>query len=159
MANVLAFTPLMRSTIGFDRFNDLFESLTDGTEDRFDTYPPYNIEKAGEDQYRIVMAVAGFTMNDLNITAQRDTLVVTGKSEDKAENNVAYLHRGIAARAFQRSFRLADHIKVVGADMRDGLLTIHLVHEVPEEAKPRMIQINGGTGSPTIEAKNKQKAN
>jgi molecular chaperone IbpA len=160
MANILSFAPLMRSTIGFDRFDDLFESLIEGTEDGFDTYPPYNIEKAGENQYRIVMAVAGFTMNDLNIMAERDTLVVTGKSsEDKADANVAYLHRGIAARAFQRSFRLADHIKVTGADMHDGLLTIHLVHEVPEEAKPRMIQINGGQTSTTIDAKNKQKAN
>ncbi len=149
-------TPLLRSTIGFDRFNDLFESLGEGTEERFDTYPPYNIEKAGEDQYRIVMAVAGFKLNDLTLTAQRDTLVVSGKTEEKTgKEDIVYLHRGIASRAFQRTFRLADHIKVAGAEMRDGLLTINLVHEVPEEAKPRMIPI-GAEGA--IEGR-KQKVN
>lgn len=154
MANLVSFTPLMRSSVGFDRFNDLFESLIEGTEDRFDTYPPYNIEKIGEDDYRIVMAVAGFTENDLNITAEGDTLLVNGRIDDKAEEGRTYLHRGIAARAFQRSFRLADHIKVTGADMKNGLLTINLVREVPEEKKPRMIQINGGTQK-AIEGKKK----
>ncbi len=157
MRDLLSFTtPLMRSTIGFDRFNDLFESLREGNEDRFDSYPPYNIEKAGEDQYRIVMAVAGFTLNDLTITAQNDTLVVSGKAEETAEKkDVSYLHRGIASRAFQRTFRLADHIKVAGAEMRDGLLTINLLHQVPEEAKPRMIPI---TEAAAIEGE-KRKAN
>ena len=160
MKNVLSFTPLMRSSIGFDRFNDLFENLIEGTEDRFDTYPPYNIEKVGEDQYRIVMAVAGFSQNDLDITAQRDTLVVSGKTSEKTDDSVSFLHRGIAARAFHRSFRLADHIKVTGAELNDGLLTIHLVQEVPEEAKPRMIPINGRGETVSIEAKGKgQKAN
>ena len=159
MRDLIAFTtPLMRSSIGFDRFNDLFESMIEGADDRFDTYPPYNIEKAGEDQYRIVMAVAGFTMKDLNITAQRDTLIVNGKAEEKEDKEVIYLHRGIAARAFQRTFRLADHIKVTGAEINDGLLTIHLVHEVPEEAKPRMIPINGNSSATSIESK-KQKTN
>lgn len=160
MRDLISFTtPLMRSTVGFDRFNDLFESLIEGTEDRFDTYPPYNIEKAGEDQYRIVMAVAGFTMKDLNITAQRDTLIVSGKVDEKDDQEVTYLHRGIASRAFQRTFRLADHIKVTGAEMHDGLLTINLVHEVPEEAKPRMIPING-SGSAALDANGKkQKTN
>lgn len=149
MANLVSFTPLMRSSIGFDRFNDLFQSLLENTEDRFEAYPPYNIEKIGDDQYRIVMAVAGFTLDDLTITAQGDSLVVSGRQEEKGEDESrTYLHRGIATRAFQRSFRLADHIKVTGADMRDGLLTIHLVHEIPEEAKPRMIQISSGDGAP-----------
>jgi molecular chaperone IbpA len=148
----------MRSSIGFDRFNDLFESMIEGTDDRFDTYPPYNIEKTGEDQYRIVMAVAGFTMKDLNITAQRDVLVVGGKAEEPDDQEVTYLHRGIAARAFQRTFRLADHIKVTGAEINDGLLTIHLVHEVPEEAKPRMIPINSNGSATSIDGK-KQKTN
>lgn len=143
MTNLLTFAPLMRSSIGFDRFNDLFESLVEG-DARFDGYPPYNIEKVGEDQYRIVMAVAGFSLNDLNITMQGDSLIVNGRIEDKPETESTYLHRGIATRAFQRTFRLADHIKVTGADMRDGLLTIHLLHEVPEEAKPRMIPITIG---------------
>jgi molecular chaperone IbpA len=159
MRDLIAFTtPLMRSSIGFDRFNDFFESMIEGADDRFDTYPPYNIEKAGEDQYRIVMAVAGFTMRDLNITAQRDTLVVSGKAEEKDDREVSYLHRGIAARAFQRTFRLADHIKVTGAEINDGLLTIHLVHEVPEEAKPRMIPINSNGSATSIDGK-KQKIN
>jgi molecular chaperone IbpA len=155
MANIVSFSPLMRSSVGFDRFNDLFESLIEGTEDRFDTYPPYNIEKIGEDDYRIVMAVAGFTLDDLTITAQGDSLLVNGRIDDKAEEDRVYLHRGIAARAFQRSFRLADYIKVTGAEMRDGLLTIHLVREIPEEKKPRMIPIAGVNGTKAIEGKKK----
>jgi molecular chaperone IbpA len=148
----------MRSTIGFDRFNDLFESMIEGADERFDTYPPYNIEKVGDEQYRIVMAVAGFTLKDLNITAQQDNLVVSGKVEEKDDNGISYLHRGIAARAFQRTFRLADHIKVTGAEIHDGLLTISLVHEVPEEAKPRMIPINGhSNGAATLEASGNNK--
>lgn len=156
MANVLTLTsPLMRQTVGFDRFNDLFESLIQGTEERFDTYPPYNIEKAGEDEYRIVMAVAGFTLNDLSITAEGESLLVRGQIDEKPQEGVTYLHRGIAARSFQRSFRLADHIKVVGAEMRDGLLTISLVREIPEEKKPRMIQITGSNGVKAIEGNKK----
>jgi molecular chaperone IbpA len=139
----------MRQTVGFDRFNDLFESLIQGTEERFDTYPPYNIEKIGEDEYRIVMAVAGFSLNDLSITAEGESLLVHGQIDEKPQEDVTYLHRGIASRAFQRSFRLADHIKVVGAEMQDGLLTISLVREIPEEKKPRMIPI---TGSKTVQA-------
>lgn len=144
MANVLTLTsPLMRQTVGFDRFNDLFESLIQGTEERFETYPPYNIEKSGDSDYRIVMAVAGFTLNDLSITAEGDSLVVRGQIDDKPQDDVTYLHHGIATRSFQRSFRLADHIKVTSADMQDGLLTIRLVHEIPEEKKPRLIPIGG----------------
>lgn len=144
MANLLSLSPLMRSTVGFDRFNDLFQSMVEGAEDRFDSYPPYNIEKSGDDEYKIVMAVAGFTMNDLTITAQGENLTVAGKREEQEEGKT-YLHRGIATRSFQRSFRLADHIKVRDAAMQDGLLTINLLREVPEEAKPRMIPINGAT--------------
>ncbi len=143
MNQLMSFTPLMRSSIGFDRFSDLFESLVEGAEKQFEAYPPYNIEKNDEDRYRIVMAVAGFTLNDLTITAQGDSLLVSGKMEDKKDGETQYLHRGIANRAFQRSFRLADHIRVVDADMRDGLLTINLVREIPEEAKPRTISIRG----------------
>lgn len=152
MANVLTLTsPLMRQTVGFDRFNDLFESLIQGTEERFDTYPPYNIEKSGEDQYRIVMAVAGFTLDDLSITAEGESLLVRGQINEKPREGVTYLHRGIATRSFQRSFRLADHIKVTGAEMQDGLLTISLVHEIPEEKKPRTIKIAGSKGVKAIE--------
>lgn len=134
----------MRNTVGFDRFNDLFQQMVDTADKQYDAYPPYNIEKSGDDQYKIVMAVAGFTMNDLTITAQGESLSVAGKMEDKgSDEGTTFLHRGIAARSFQRTFRLADHIKVVSAEMSDGLLTIHLLREVPEEAKPRMIAING----------------
>lgn len=142
--NLTTFSPLMRSTVGFDRFNDLFQQMVDTADKQFDAYPPYNIEKSGDDQYKIVMAVAGFTMNDLTITAQGESLTVAGKMEEKTQDEgTTFLHRGIATRSFQRTFRLADHIKVTDADMKDGLLTVHLVREVPEEAKPRMIPING----------------
>ena len=143
--NLLALSPLMRSTVGFDRFNDVFQML-ESADERFDAYPPYNIEKVGEDDYKIVMAVAGFTLNDLTITAENENLTVTGKREEKEDKETrTFLHRGIATRSFQRMFRLADHIKVEGAEMKDGLLTITLHREVPEEAKPRMIPINGTT--------------
>ena len=156
MANVFTLTsPLMRQTVGFDRFNDLFESLIQGTEERFDTYPPYNIEKAGEDEYRIVMAVAGFTLDDLSITAKGESLLVHGQIDEKPQEGVTYLHRGIATRSFQRSFRLADHIKIVGAEMREGLLTINLIREIPEEKKSRMIPIAGENGIKAIESKKK----
>lgn len=153
MANLVSFSPLMRSSIGFDRFHDLFDSLTEGTDDGFDSYPPYNIEKWGDDEYRIVMAVAGFGERDLNITAHGDALLVNGRIDAKDEEGRTYLHRGIAARAFQRSFRLADHIKVTGAEMKDGLLTINLVREVPEEKKPRIIPINPQDSRKAIEGK------
>lgn len=151
MANLVSFTPLMRSTIGFDRFNDLFNSLIEHSEDRFDSYPPYNIEKIGADQYRIVMAVAGFNMADLTITAQGDSLLVSGKTTEQDDQDVTYLHRGIAARAFQRSFRLADHIKVTGAEMQNGLLVVNLIREIPEEKKPRIIEISASGQQPAIE--------
>ncbi len=144
MANLVSFTPLLRSTVGFDRFNDLFEQLVEGgPEARFDNYPPYNIEKSGDSAYRIVMAVAGFSANDLGLTVEKDTLTVTGQIAEKEGEATAYLHRGIAQRGFKRSFRLADHIKVTGAETRDGLLIVHLVREVPEEARPRTIPIAG----------------
>ncbi len=146
MANVMTLTtPLMRETIGFDRFNDLFENLFNGTSESFDGYPPYNIEKLGEDDYRIVMAVAGFDMNDLNIVLQDGVLTVEGhiRNKKETEEEVQVLHRGIATRSFERTFRLADHIHVTEADMKDGLLTISLIREIPEEKKPRMIPIKG----------------
>ena len=114
------------------------------------------LKKLGEDEYRIVMAVAGFTENDLNITAHGDALLINGHIEERDENNSSYLHRGIATRAFQRSFRLADYIKVTGAEMKNGLLTINLIREVPEGKKPRMIQINTFDTPKAIEGKKKQ---
>ncbi len=147
MANVLTMTtPLMRQTVGFDRFNDLFESLRQDKADAFDNYPPYNIEKLGSDDYRVVMAVAGFSESDLDIVLENGELTVTGKvhpseASDADITQTQFLHRGIATRAFKRTFRLADHIEVVEAAIKDGLLTINLKHEVPEEKKPRTIRI------------------
>ena len=138
------FSPLFRSTIGFDRLTRLVDAAT-----RIDNaslaYPPYNIEKTGEDAYRLTMAVAGFSGDELDITTQENTLLVTGKSKKEEDEN-RYLHRGIARRAFERRFSLADHIKVVGASLVNGMLHVDLVREVPEAAKPRKVQI--GTGQP-----------
>lgn len=145
----LSLTPLFRSTVGFDRFNDLFESLMD-TDDASSSYPPYNIEKRGEDRYGITMAVAGFTEKDLNITFHSDRITVSGRKEEKSDD-VEYLYHGIASRAFERTFRLADHMKVTGAELKDGLLCIDLVREVPEEQKPRTIQINRASDHKVIE--------
>jgi molecular chaperone IbpA len=144
MSNLISFSPLMRQTVGFDRFNDLFENLINAPEERFDTYPPYNIEKVDEDNYKITLAVAGFGESDLDVTVEGDRLKVAGKIQSREEEEgKTYLHRGIAGRSFERTFRLADHIRVESADLRDGLMVIALKHEVPEEAKPRIIPING----------------
>lgn len=142
MNNLVSFTPLMRQTVGFDRFNDLFENLLSQGEDRFEAYPPYNIEKQGDDAYRITLALAGFAEKDLDIMVENDRLTIRGRREETEEKETAnYLHRGIATRSFERSFRLADHIKVKGAELKDGLLTVDLIREIPEEKKPRMIPI------------------
>ena len=135
------FSPLFRSTIGFDRL----ARLVDGAA-RFDTsvptYPPYNIESTGEDSYRLTMAVAGFSRDEIDITVEKNSLVISGKAQkEDDETQGRYLHRGIARRAFERRFSLADHIKVTGASMNNGLLHVDLMREVPEEAKPRQITI------------------
>jgi molecular chaperone IbpA len=141
------FSPLFRSTIGFDRLTRLVDAAT-----RVDSaslaYPPYNIEKTGEDAYRLTMAVAGFSPGELDITVQENTLLVTGKAQ-KEDDNGGYLHRGIARRAFERRFSLADHMKVVGASLDNGMLSVDVVHEVPETAKPRTIKI--GTTVETVQ--------
>jgi molecular chaperone IbpA len=142
-------SPLFRSTIGFDHLDRLFDAALQGS-DVGGGYPPYNIEKTGEDAYRLTVAVAGFAPEELNITAQANTLVVTGKQKDGEDRR--YLHRGIAGRAFERRFELADHIKVVGAKLENGLLSVELAREVPEAMKPRTIAING-VQKPSIEAK------
>ncbi|MFP4313167.1 MAG: Hsp20 family protein [Alphaproteobacteria bacterium] len=150
MNQLVSFTsPLMRQSVGFDRFNDLFETmLNDKGTERFESYPPYNIEKLSEDEYRVVMAVAGFTDKDIDITVQDDTLTVSGKiTESEEEEGKTYLHRGIAGRSFERTFRLADHIQVREADLTNGLLSIDLERIVPEEKKPRMIPIKNGKTS------------
>ena len=133
------FSPLYRSTVGFDNMTRLLESAL-RADDSQSSYPPYNIEKTGENAYRITMAVAGFGENDITITAQENSLVVTGKLA-KTEEDKKFLHRGIAGRAFERRFELAEHIRVAGASLANGLLHIDLVKEVPEAKKPRTVKI------------------
>ena len=137
------FSPLFRSTVGFDRMQRLLDSALRTDEGNL-SYPPYNIEVRGEDAYRITMAVAGFDESDIDITAKENTLAVSGKAHQDDEKTV-FLHRGIAGRSFTRHFQLADHIRVDGAALRNGLLHIDLVREVPEAMKPRKIAI--GTAS------------
>jgi molecular chaperone IbpA len=142
------FSPLFRSTIGFDRLTRLVDAAT-RVDNSALTYPPYNIEKTGEDSYRLSMAVAGFAPEEIDLTLQENSLLVTGKAKKEDENGRYLhrgLHRGIARRAFERRFSLADHIKVVGANLENGMLHVDLAREVPEAAKPRKIQI--GTGQP-----------
>lgn len=141
------FSPLFRSSVGFDRLAQLMDSAL-RAEDNAPSYPPYNIERTGEDQYRITMAVAGFAENDIEITAQDNALTVVGK-QPKDESPKSFLYRGIAGRPFQRRFELAEYIRVAGASLENGLLHIELVREVPEAVKPRSIKINGKT----VEAK------
>lgn len=141
MATALSLTPLLRQTVGFDRFNELFENLNSDNEIK-PAFPPYDIVKSGENSYQIVMAVAGYSENDISIVLENDTLLITGKCENNASENTVYLHRGIARRAFERNFRLADHMKVQGASLKNGLLSIQLEREIPEEKKPQVIAIN-----------------
>jgi molecular chaperone IbpA len=144
------FSPLFRSSIGFDRLARLVDSAT-RVEGAAPTYPPYNIEATGEDAYRLTMAVAGFSREEIDITVQENSLVISGKAQkEDDEVNGRYLHRGIARRAFERRFSLADHIKVNGASMDNGLLHVDLVREVPEEAKPRQIKIGDVTKQPQV---------
>ena len=132
-------TPLTRSAIGFDRLAQLLEQRADAQP----SYPPYNIELVGEDQYRIVMALAGFDRAEVDIVAERDSLLITGRKQ-KEDQQRTYLHRGIAARDFEQRFQLANHVKVTTASFGNGMLTIELVREVPEALKPRRIAIDGG---------------
>jgi len=140
-------SPLFRSTVGFDRLARLVDSAT-RIDDATVSYPPYNILKTGDHSYRVSMAVAGFAPEELDITVHENSLIVTGRAKDD-EKPSEYLHRGIAARAFERRFQLADHIKVVGAALANGLLDINLVREVPEQLKPRKISITA-TSQPTV---------
>ena len=130
-------SPMFRHSVGFDRMQRLMDAATTKTEV---SYPPYNIETDGDDAYRVTVAVAGFDKKDLDITLENDTLSITGKKEDEAEG-VSYLHRGIAGRSFQLKFNLADHIKVLNADLENGVLAVDLEREVPEALKPRQIEI------------------
>ena len=144
-------SPLMRATVGFDRMMNLLDTAS-RVDDGAPSYPPYNIEKTGEDTYRITMAVAGFGETDIDVTVQENSLVVKsvkakGDDQDVETESPKYLHRGIAMRAFERRFELADTIKVTGAELKNGLLSIELVREVPEAKKPRQIKIDAVNGA------------
>ena len=140
-------TPLLRSSVGFENLNRLVEFATRGD---IDAYPPYNIEKTGDGTYRISMAVAGFGRDELDLTVQENTLIVTGKAAEGERETREFLHRGIAKRAFERRFQLADVIKVTDASYENGLLNIDLVREVPEHKKPRRIEIGGAAERPQV---------
>jgi molecular chaperone IbpA len=144
-------SPLYRSTVGFDRLFGLLDSVTNG---EAQPYPPYNIERTGENAYRVTMAVAGFGEGDLDIQSKENVLTVKGeKKEEKEEKGRELLYRGIASRAFERRFQLADHVEVVGASLNNGLLHIDLVREIPEAMKPRKIAIGNGGEARQIDAK------
>jgi len=150
--NRFDFSPLYRSTVGFDQFASLLDSvLSDSNQQSF---PPYNIERTGENAYRISMAVAGFAESELSIEARQNLLTITGKKEEKQDaENTRVLHRGIATRNFERRFQLADHVEVRGAALENGLLHVDLAREIPEAMKPRQIEISGvpGSSKPQIE--------
>lgn len=141
MRTTFDLSPLFRSTVGFDRLNDVLDAALRGDENL--TYPPYNIEKLGEDEYAVTLAVAGFTESDIEITAQANLLIVAGRTAEPQDKERVFLHKGIGTRAFERKFSLADHVRVQDAKLEHGLLTIRMVREVPEALKPQQIAING----------------
>jgi molecular chaperone IbpA len=144
-------SPLYRSTVGFDRLAGMLDQLMAGDAPA-PTYPPYNIEKTGEDAYRITVAVAGFAEGDLNVEVKNQQLTITAaKRETEGESKPVYLHRGIAERGFERRFQLADHVRVDGAELVNGLLHVDLVRQVPEELKPRTIAIKATGEKKAIE--------
>ena len=138
------FAPLWRSTIGFDRLIDLLDETQRGSEDN---YPPYNIERLGEDRYQISLALAGFSPDEMTVTAEQNVLTVEGRKGDKDQHE--YLYQGISARPFKRQFNLADHVQVKGANFENGLLRIELYREIPEAMKPRRIAI-GDVSAPKV---------
>jgi molecular chaperone IbpA len=142
------FTPLFRSTVGFDRLMNLLESSGQWTE-AANGYPPYNIEKTGQDQYRITVAVAGFSEGELSVDVRENVLLVEGRKKE-SENGNAYLYRGIAGRSFKRQFQLADYVRPSGAELHNGLLTVNLVRELPETMKPRRIPIAAVGDTPKV---------
>ena len=144
--NTIDLTPLYRNSVGFDRMASLLDNAL-RTDSSSQGYPPYNIEVLEENRYAISLAVAGFTQNDLDINIEKGVLTVRGKKDDDGDKN--YLHRGIANRAFERKFNLADYIEVTNADLDNGLLTISLLKEIPEAMKPKSIEINQAGKSKT----------
>lgn len=153
--NRLDFTPYRRSTVGFDRLFDLLENQARASGGG-ENYPPFNIERRGEDAYRITLAIAGFKAEDLDITAQQNLLTIVGKKRDEATEG-EMLHVGIANRGFERRFELADFVRVAAADLADGLLVVDLVREVPEAMKPKKIAV-GKTGLEIVQNKDDSKA-
>ncbi|AVA24829.1 Hsp20 family protein [Rhizobium sp. NXC24] len=149
MRTNLDFSPLFRSSIGFDRMLNVLEAAS--RTETIDNWPPYDIVKTGADDYRIAMAVAGFLQEELTITQEQNMLLVSGQKTEG--DDVQYLHRGIASRSFQRRFELADHVKVVGAGLVNGLLTVDLKREIPEEMKPRQIEIANDMALPKAETR------
>ncbi len=145
-------SPLFRSSVGFDRWSNLFDTALRAGNNSVG-YPPYNIEKLGDDSYRITVAVAGFGEDDIEITAQENLLIVAGKLGGAREDGVTYLYRGIATRAFERRFSLADYVEVTGATLVNGVLTVDLAREVPEAMKPRHIAIATAPADKAIESK------
>lgn len=142
MRSAFDFAPFRRSTVGFDRLFDMLENSSVGQAQ--ENYPPFDLIKTGENDYCIQLAVAGFKPDEIDITAQQNVLIVSGrKSDDGSEMNGDFIYRGIANRSFERRFALADHIQVRGADLRDGMLAIELVREIPEAMKPRKINVGG----------------
>ena len=149
-------TPLYRSTIGFDRFGSLLDAALGAEKPASGGYPPYNIEMVGENRYVITLAVAGFDSEDIDIQVEKGVLTIHGKRESD-DNGHRYLHQGIANRAFERKFTLADHVEVTGAELSSGLLKLNLVKEVPEAMKPRKIEIGNGF-STVLEHESQKKA-
>jgi len=139
------FSPLFRSTIGFDRLFDLAETAQRATDEG---YPPYNIERLAEDRYQITLAMAGFSPDEVSITAEQNIVTIEGGKTEKAER--AFLYRGISTRHFKRQFNLADYVQVKGASFDNGLLKIELVREIPEAMKPRRIAINGASNADNV---------
>jgi molecular chaperone IbpA len=143
MRSTFDFAPFRRSTVGFDRLFDMLENSTPSGGG--ENYPPFDLIKSGDNEYRIELAVAGFKPEEIDITAQQNVLIVTGRKNEETENRGSnYIYRGIANRSFERRFALADHIQVRTADMKDGLLAVELVREIPEAMKPKKIEIGGG---------------
>ncbi len=144
-------SPLYRSTVGFDRLFNILDQMS-GVDATAQTYPPYNIERTGENAYRISVAVAGFSENDLALETRENTLVIRGgrKAAEVEPPKTEVLYQGIAARAFERRFQLADHVQVTGAALEHGLLHVDLVREIPEAQKPRQIQIGGSARAPKV---------
>ena len=148
MRSAFDFAPFRRSTVGFDRLFDMLENSNAGQAQ--ENYPPFDLIKLGDNDYRIELAVAGFKADEIDITAQQNVLIVSGRKSEETEQKEGedFIYRGIANRSFERRFALADHIQVKGADLKDGLLAIDLVREIPEAMKPKKINIGGSAGTP-----------